>query len=494
MPRPVTDPALLQQLEGGGRSPVSDPALLAQLDEGAPSDPIGTLKSAGAGALDFVKSIPRGLVKGLTSAPNPSMVPMGDEEAAIAPTRQRAQQTLEAATPEPQGMAGQFGQTLGEGLGNPVNYLGPGGPALKVMGAGLSSLGSEAGKQAAKDTPYEGAASVGGALLGGIAAAKTAGPKAPTAATPTYRELKNKSDELYEGARSSGVEFHPKGMSLFGTQVEQELSGHKHGFVGGADGNAPKTFAALQRLQNPPTDASISASNVDALRKFLGDLSRETKDFKPTADSAAATIALRRLNSYLEDPPPGHVVAGDAQQYISLTKEANANYAAGQRLKGWETRLDNADLDAQGQIAGSLENRQKIAARNVLKSPKLSRGHNEAETDQLKLINNGTLGSNFLRNAGRAGAGVVPAMGQLAAAGPVFAAGGPVGLALQGSLAAGLYGARKGSEAITNKRSNKLLEMLGQRSPLYEQRKAGLPAPDTDAGKAAIIRALLNSQ
>lgn len=445
-----------------------------------------------ANAADFVKSIPRGLITGLTSAPNPSMVPIDDELAAVAPTSQAAAETLKAPLPTPQGSAGKIGEAVGEGLGNPVSYLGPGGLALKVGGAALSSAASEGAGQAAEGTPYEAPARLAGALAGGVAAAKTLGPRAPKAENPTYRELKDDATSKYTAARNTGFELHPRGVSSFGTKVEQELSGPNHGFTGGTDGVAPKTFAVLQRIQNPPPGASVTASNVDALRKNLGMLSRETDGGKPTPDAAAASIALKRLNEYLESPPPGHVVAGDAQQYIRLTKEANANYAAGQRVRDWQTRLDNAELDANGQIAGSLENRQKIAARQILKSPNKSRGYDATEKDQLKLINDGGPGSNFLRQAGRGGAGVIPIMGQLAASGPVFAAGGLPGLALQGGIAGALYGARKGSEAITNKRANKLVEMLAQRSPLYESRKASLPSPDTAAGKAAILRALLS--
>jgi hypothetical protein len=83
-------------------------------------------------------------------------------------------------------------------------------------------------------------------------------------------------------------------------------------------------------------------------------------------------------------------------------------------------------------------------------------------------------------------------MQALAAPGLAAATGG-ASIIPQASLAAALYGARKGSEAITNKRASKLVEMLGQRSPLFDQRKAALPPPDTAAGKAAIMRALLNA-
>jgi hypothetical protein len=443
---------------------------------------------------DFFKSIPRGMVSGATSAPNPSMVPMDDYNAQMEPLRQQSKQVLIDQTYAPKGTAGKFGEAVGEGLGSPYSYIGPGGAALKIGGAVASSAAGEAGRQLAEGTPFEKPAQLAGSVAGGATAFKALGPSSPKAATPTYRELRTESDRLYNEARNSGVEFHPQGVSQFATKAEQELSGPNHGFTGGQDGDAPRTFAVLQRLQSPPPGATVTASNVDALRKNIARLSRETNEGKPTPDAAAASILLGRLNSYLEAPPRGHVVAGDPEAYVRLTKEANGNYAAGQRLRDWQTKLDHAELDAAGQIAGSVENRTKIAARQTLKSPKASRGLDEAERGQLELINSGGPVSNTLRNAGRGGAGVIPIMGQLAAAPGVFAAAGPVGLGLQASLAAGLYGARKGSEAITSSRANKLAEMLAQRSPEFQRRVSNLPPPDTAAGKAALLRALLGAQ
>lgn len=465
---------------------MSDDQIAAAIKQNAPADDGGVL----SGIADFFKSIPRGLVEGLTSAPNPSMVPIEDEHAAVAPTRQAATEALKAPLPTPEGRAGQIGQAVGQTVGNPYSYIGPGGAALKLGGAALSGAGGEIGRQAAEGTVFEKPAQIAGALAGGATAAKTLGPAKPKAAIPTYRELKAQADSLYTAARNSGVEFHPQGVSQFATRAEQELAGPNHGFTGGSHGDAPRTFAVLERLQNPPAGATITASNVDALRKNLARLARETSEGKPTPDAAASSILLQRLNSYLEAPPPGHVVAGNADAYVRLTRAANGNYAAGQRLRDWETRLSNADLDASGQIAGSLENRTKIAARQILKNPK-ARGYSEAERAQLELVNSGGPVSNALRQAGRGGAGVIPLMGQLAATGPVFAAGGLPALALQGTVAGALYGARKGSEAITKHRAKDLAEMLAKNSPEYERRVRGLLPHDPSPGMAAIARGLL---
>jgi hypothetical protein len=483
-PEGATDQEVLSRVQAQASAPAA-PAPQAASQPAAEG-------GIGSSLMDFVKSIPRGLIQGVTSLPNPSMVPIQDEELAMAPIREGAKETLLAQTHAPEGRMGKFGEAIGAGLGNPISWVGPGGPLLKAGGAILSSAASEGAGQATEGTAFEQPARIAAALAGGATAAKALGPSAPKAAVPKYPELKAEADRLYTAARNSGVEFHPQGISQFATRAQQELSGPNHGFTGGPHGDAPRAFAVLDRLQNPPPGATITASNVDALRKNVARLARETSEGKPTPDAAAASILLKRLNSYLEAPPPGHVVAGNADAYLRLTREANRNYAAGQKLRDWQTKLEHADLDASGQIAGSLENRTKIAARQILKS-KSSRGLSQTEKAQLELINSGGPVSNFLRHAGRGGAGVIPLMGQAAAAPGVFAAGGLPGLAIQGTIAGALYGARKGSEAITKKRANDLVEMLAKGSPLYEKRVGGLLPHDLGPGRAAIARGLLGN-
>lgn len=452
-----------------------------------------------ANAADFFKSIPRGLIGGLTSAPNPSMVPTPEEDAAVAPVRERAIHALQAQTPAPQGRAGQFGHAVGEGLGNPLSYMGPGSLALKTGGAVLSALGGEGGRQAAEGTPFEKPAQIGGAVLGGVTASKALGPGTPKAAIPSHSELFTEAKAGYKAARASGLEVDPQGVSGWATRIEQELLGPDHGFTGGAQGVAPKTLGVLGTLQTPPSGAVVTASNIDALRKNLGRIAQETQPAqgglaKPTPDAAAASIALQRLNEFVEGDLRRFVVGGDPESYVRQVQKANANWGAGERTRDFDARLTKAERATDRQVAGSLDSQIKIKAGQLLDNPVKTRGLTPEEFQQLELINSGDWKSNTLRQVGRGGAGVVPLMAQAAAAPGIFMAGGPFASAVQALAAAGMYGARKGSEAMTKSRAEKLAEMLAKRSPLYEDRVRNLPPADTVSGKAAIIRALLNAQ
>jgi hypothetical protein len=491
MPKPVTDPAILAQLNGG-RQPVSDPALLAQLNDA----PQGVMASAA----DFFKSIPRGIVSGLTSATNPSFVPMEQEQAAVQPTRQAATETLKAPLPVPQGSAGKFGAAIGEGVGNPLSYLGPGGPLLKVGGAVMASAASEGAGQATEGTWYEKPARLMAGMAGGVAAGKALGPAAPKAAIPTSKELLDAGSEGYKQARASGLELKPDAVSAWASKVEQKLAGPDHGFTGGTEGIAPKTFKVLSSLQNPPSGTiAVSASNIDTLRANLKHIASETQSSgpggfaKPTPDAAAATIALKQLGEFAENIPQGSVLAGNASDYVRATKQANANWGAGQRTRDFDARLNKAENATDRQVAGSLDSQIKIKAGQLLDNPHKTKGLSPQELAQLQLINSGEWKSNTLRQLGRGGAGVIPLTTHLIAAGPAAAATGGASVIPQALLAAGLYGARKGSEAITKNRAQKLAEMLAKRSPEYERRVAALPDPDNLAQKAALLRSLITN-
>lgn len=445
-----------------------------------------------ANAADFVKSIPRGALSGLSSALSASgqaeQLQMGQpvDVPSAQDTTKILEQNVTGQLHEPQGRAGKVGAAIGETIGNPASYVGPGGLGLKLGGAALSGAGGEVARQTAEGTKYEIPAQIAGSLAGGVVGAKTLGPAAERAVAPTYHELKTAANADYQAARNSGLELHPQGVAQFAAKAEQDITGANHGFTGGQYGDAPKTLAVLDTLQKPPHGAVVTASNIDAVRKNLGRLSRETLEGKPTPDAAAASVALEHLNDYTQNIPTNHILAGDAAEYLRATKQGNANYAAAQRVRNFDSKITKAENNAAGGIATSLENQIKSQSRTILNNPKAQRGWSADELASLQRLNNGTLGSNILRQAGRGGAGVIPIMGHVGLA----AGSGGATLPLQAAIAATLYGARKGSEAITKSRAMDLAEMLAKRSPEYQSRASRVPHTSNAPHIAAIARAL----
>jgi hypothetical protein len=215
---------------------------------------------------------------------------------------------------KPQTAVGKVAHASIESLSNPVSYMAPGSGVLKVAGAILSGAGSETAGQAAEGSKYETAARLLGGLAGGTVAAKALGPTIERAAVPTGRELKDVAGRGYDAALKSGLTLDPNGVGSWATSVEQKLNGA--GFSG-TNGAAPKTMAVLADLQNPPfrleglqriSPSAISASNLDEIRKTLGNIAQEVQPalggaLKPTPDAAAATRALEHLKNYTENIP-----------------------------------------------------------------------------------------------------------------------------------------------------------------------------------------------
>jgi hypothetical protein len=210
---------------GGGQfaAPLADGRNFRVAREGIspPAAPEGFI----ANAADFAKSIPHGIMSGISSALSATGAAANAEMSQPEnpdPTPQETQQALEdnvtGATHRPEGNAGKLGAAIGEALGNPTSYLGPGSLPLKVGAAILSAAGGEAGRQAAEGTKYETPAQLSGGLVSGVAAMKTLGALRPTGITPRGTTPRTgpqpparppdkaaaQSDRMNSGARESG--------------------------------------------------------------------------------------------------------------------------------------------------------------------------------------------------------------------------------------------------------------------------------------------------
>jgi len=393
----------------------------------------------------------------------------------LAPTSAQTRGAYSSVTgrdlPPPQSPAEKTVAGGAEGLTNPLSYTGVGSLALKALGGAASGAAGEIGENVA-GTPGR----IAGSLAGGAAASRTFGPRAVEAAVPTQAELAARERTLYKDYRNSGVEYHPQGLAQFGAAAEQHLTNSpEYAFTGGRDGTAPKTMALVERLQSMPPDATVTAANLDTIRRQINDIASETQFTtsgpRPTSDAAAAMALKRPFAQYLENPPPGHVVAGDPQAASAILREANQTHGALSDLRTVDVRLSKAEHAADRNVHGSEANQIRSKVGALLDNPQVMRNLKPDERAQVDLINGGDLGGNFLRQFGRGGAAhVIPIMGQLGAAAKTG------GLSLP--VWAGMIGARLGDNALTKSRAKSLAEMIAMRSPLGLQRKAALPQID----------------
>lgn len=439
-----------------------------------------------ASAMDFLKSIPGGMINPMAQMARGEQIESEQRASAFGapnagpeiPTGNQAAATL--GLPTPQGMAGRFGQSVGNFLGNPASYLGPGSAGLKIGGAVLGGLGSQAGEE----TGIPGA-QLAGAMAGGVAAGKMLGPTAPRAEIPTAAELKGAAKQGYNAVNASDLKVAPSGVWEVAENAKQELL--RDGFD--PESKVFKLLGDAQRVPDNP-EQFISAQTLGVFNKRLQRIAQETQPanggaVKPTEDAAAASVALGHFKSFGENIPARDVMAGDSAAYSSAFGEANANYAASQRVGNFDTRLTKAENATDRQVYGNIDNQIRQKAGAMLDNPKALRGLSQDEINQLQLINSGTGPTNLLRQLGRGGAAhVIPIMGQLDAAAKTGGASLPVWAAM--------IAARLGSNAITKSRANTFADMLAQRSPLYQQRQNALPPMNNmpllgSLGRASIL-------
>ncbi len=157
-------------------TPATNP--YAQFAESKKDEPSSTL--------DFFRSIPGGIVGGLSNALSASgqaaQIEMGQtpDVPSGAESREILEHNITGPLPKPETRAGRFGETVGEFLGSPASYVGPGSLLTKAGMATLGALGSEAGGQLFEGSRLEGPARLAGAVavpvstMGGVRAVRNA--------------------------------------------------------------------------------------------------------------------------------------------------------------------------------------------------------------------------------------------------------------------------------------------------------------------------------
>ena len=475
--------------EAGGDAPDTLPDVLKSGGIGlAAKGPIaalglpGDLSEYGARGLDVATRY-IGNKFGLDIPERPNQEPLGGS-AQI----QRGLESVTGPLYQPKTTEGKYAGAVGEMLGNPLSYVGPGSLALKLTGASLAGAGGEAGGQAAEGTALEIPARLAGGLAGGVAAVKVAGKAPPKAAIPTESELKASKNSLYKQARNSDFEVSGNGLGLEGYKWKQELGGPEFGFTSHQN-DAPRTFAILDQIEKMPRESIVTAANLDTIRKQINNITRETRDFKPTPDAAAASILKDRFAKFIESPYPTDVLAGDAKQYTDTIKSANATNAAFEKTRRVNRGIDAAKVEYEGNIASRLDSQLKSqVTKPILKDAVKGRGGFSAdELAAVNKANRGDIPTRVLSEFGRGGAGVVPLMGHVLAA---IGTGGAT-LPYQIPLGIGLYGARKLAEYRTSAAAKALAEEMAKNSPLYRKRLGLLQPPDLSGNTAAVFRGLL---
>jgi hypothetical protein len=427
----------------------------------------GDLREAGIGLLpESLQGIARSVLKG------PLTFGIGN-----LPTSQQTQGAAESVLGQPLHQVGNMPERIAQGaaqsLTNPLSYVGPGGLALKAGGAAMSGAGGAVGKE----TGLPGG-ELAGSLIGGVAAAKGLTPRAAEAAIPTAAEQKIDYKASYKRAAESDLKVTPQSVATVAENAKQEL------FREGFDPEE-KTFKLLDTAQRAPE--AVSSQTLDVIGKRLGRYARETQmgnaGPEPTANAAAATMALAHFREFGANVPESAVVAGSAKAYSDAVGRANKGVAAYKQTRDAELRTERAVNNYEGGIDVRLDKQLKSQFRPVLNNPVKQRGLNADQIAAHKDLNRGDAGNALLAQAGR------------------FSGLTPVGLALNlhalgpAGLVTGLlaHGARKLSQDRSLGQANRIRDLAAMRSPLYQDRLGALapPLPGTSPQQAQLLRSAI---
>jgi hypothetical protein len=262
-------------------------------------------------------------------------------------------------------------------------------------------------------------------------AALRAGEVVPGAAwgtsVPTAQQLKDTAASGYEAARASPASIPGDAVANMAQQMQQSLVSD-HGII---EKTAPKTYAILNELANPPTGAIGTYPGLEAARRGLSTLSAEggTEGF-------AAQKLIPGLDNFIDTISPEAATA-------------RANYAAAMRSNALTGELDKANTgileqaDARAHASHSgtnIDNSIRQRAASFLQNPQNLSGYSQPEVDALNSLVQGGAVRNAARRVGNyfGGGG---GLGSLAAT--------AAGAALGGHLAPGFEGTALGAAIPT---------------------------------------------
>lgn len=206
-----------------------------------------------------------------------------------APTSKDITGAVEKQTGElykPKSATGKYAQSVGEFLGNPATYAGPGGLASKVIAGTGGALGSEAAGQFTGDNPW---AKFGGAVVGGLAPGIAARVRSPL---PMEPERQRYIDVL----KKEGIEDLSAGQETGRTKLRY-LEGH----LGEAPLASNRARDLMRKQQEDFTAAILRRVDEDAKYATPEVLNRvATRIGKEFDDLSARTNARRDTEFYTD--------------------------------------------------------------------------------------------------------------------------------------------------------------------------------------------------
>lgn len=380
---------------------------------------------------------------------------------------------------EPQTRAGKFADTIAQFA---PAALAPGSAALRAARVVLPGAGSEAAGQATAGTSYEGAARFGGALAGAgaLGAARNALLN-PKEIVPSASELKAAARNQYDTAEKAGVIIKDSSIKDLGKDITDAVTN------AGIDATLhPKALAAVKRITN--TQSHVTLKGMDILRRVAnGAAGSMDKD-----EARIAHIIVDKLDDFVENLGPDHVLAGDAPAASKALQDARGLWARSAKGSTIENLMERAKNRAETIGGSGYENALRVEFRQLAQNDKRLRRFSKPEQEAIRDVARGGKIENAARLLGKlAPTNSITMLGSLGAA-----AYNPATVAVP---LAGMAG-REAATAMTLNKARKASELVRRGGPkppgknvLAPELTSALLGRKSDGDSNATSNTLLNS-
>jgi len=319
----------------------------------------------------------------------------------------------------------------------------------------VAPVAASGGQYTAEETgsPFAGLlASLGIGAAGGLSTTR----KATNA--PTHEDLIRESKNLYDKAKSSGVEFDPEKFSTSMQLIQKDM--RNSGYAEDLSSPIDRIFKELKRTDHPK-----DYTELQALRTMMRDA--QSSNDGPTRKFAS--ILKDEFDHYVVNAPEDHVTSGNPQG-MKDWRDAQKSYTKLKKSEMFDDMLKQAEVEGPSLFTQSgTENSLAKQLRQLVRNDKKMRTFTSDEQEAIREAAKGGTVQNMLRFYGKfAPTGAVPGFLNVIASNENPALGIP--------FAVGATGARMAATALRNNAVENLgAQMRLGAKPELSSRASGVP-------------------
>ena len=213
---------------------------------------------------------------------------------------------------------------------------------------------------------------------------------------PTADQLRVRKTQAYERARNAGVVFTPNSFETLVKDLRTGLKDDNGNTIRIVPELHPDANAALTALESY-VGGPKTLDELEDMRRIINDAAGSQKP----ADRRVAMYMKERLDDFVDQPPQGAVVSGDAKagaEALAEARDANTRLRKSELI---DDLIRNAELSAPNFSGSGMENALRTEFRRVAKNPKQMRLFTQAERAAIEDVAKGGTVTNFLRMVGK---------------------------------------------------------------------------------------------